>query len=75
MTWKFNRFLHSPKKAVYLARFISINIISFFALMGRLLVPSMLQYFADKGSRVILLSARISPFSLSSFGLRRRPLV
>jgi len=71
MTWKFNRFLHSPKKAAYFARFISINIVSLFALMGRLLVPSTVQNFADKGSRVIFLSAPIPSSSLSSFGLRR----
>jgi|GEM_PF-4001595 len=75
MTWRFNRFLHSPKKAAYLARFISINIVSLFALMGRLLVPSTFQNIAATGSRGFLLSARISLFSLSSSGLRQRPQV
>ncbi|MBP7716113.1 MAG: hypothetical protein KA094_02345 [Methanoregulaceae archaeon] len=70
MTWKLNRFLHSPKKAGYFAGFFSMSIMSLYALMGRLIVPSEIQNHTSKGSAVILSGARASPSSLPPFALR-----
>jgi len=69
LTLRLNRLVHSPKRAGYLAGIIYLNLMSFYALMGRLPVPSKVRNFLNKGSVVFLPGSRASHSPFSSFHL------